>query len=157
MEVTEIDRRGVLLGAIGLLVGMGDCSTFAARSGGSTTTARASAASRPTSARSVVEWLRPPAWTRGRGRPASFVTASSQLRVVALEHRDEHRGHPTPGRSRQQPLFVAKIVDVVGLYHDPPEKAVVLCTDEKSQCQALDRSQPVLPMVPGIAERRTHD
>ena len=47
------------------------------------------------------------------------------------------------------PLFVDKIVDVVGLYHNPPEKAVVLCTDEKSQVQALDRSQPVLPMVPG--------
>jgi transposase len=55
------------------------------------------------------------------------------------------------------PLFVAKIVDVVGLYHNPPEKAVVLCTDEKSQAQALDRSQPVLPMVPGSPERRTHD
>jgi transposase len=55
------------------------------------------------------------------------------------------------------PLFVAKIVDVVGLYHNPPEKAVVLCTDEKSQAQALDRSQPVLPMVPGTPERRTHD
>jgi transposase len=50
------------------------------------------------------------------------------------------------------PLFVAKIVDVVGLYHHPPEKAVVLCTDEKSQAQALDRSQPVLPMVPGTPE-----
>jgi transposase len=55
------------------------------------------------------------------------------------------------------PLFVAKIVDVVGLYHHPPEKAVVLCTDEKSQCQALNRSQPVLPMVPGTPERRSHD
>src|SRR3954454_8116608 len=55
------------------------------------------------------------------------------------------------------PLFVDKIVDVVGLYHNPPEKAVVLCTDEKSQCQALDRSQPVLPMLPGTPERRTHD
>jgi transposase len=55
------------------------------------------------------------------------------------------------------PLFVEKIVDVVGLYHNPPEKAVVLCTDEKSQVQALDRSQPVLPMVPGTPERRSHD
>ncbi len=55
------------------------------------------------------------------------------------------------------PLFVEKIVDVVGLYHHPPEKAVVLCTDEKSQCQALNRSQPVLPMVPGTPERRSHD
>jgi transposase len=55
------------------------------------------------------------------------------------------------------PLFVEKVVDVVGLYHDPPDKAVVLCVDEKSQIQALDRSQPVLPMMPGMPERRTHD
>ncbi|WP_344055012.1 IS630 family transposase [Planotetraspora silvatica] len=55
------------------------------------------------------------------------------------------------------PLFVEKVVDVVGLYHNPPEKAVVLCVDEKSQIQALDRSQPVLPMMPGMPERRTHD
>jgi transposase/transcriptional regulator with XRE-family HTH domain len=55
------------------------------------------------------------------------------------------------------PQFVDKVVDVVGLYHHPPEKAVVLCVDEKSQVQALDRSQPVLPMMPGMPERRTHD
>jgi transposase len=55
------------------------------------------------------------------------------------------------------PFFVEKVVDVVGLYHNPPEKAVVLCTDEKSQIQPLDRSQPVLPMMPGMPERRTHD
>jgi transposase len=55
------------------------------------------------------------------------------------------------------PLFVDKVIDVVGLYHNPPERAVVLCTDEKSQVQALDRSQPVLPMMPGMPERRTHD
>jgi transposase len=55
------------------------------------------------------------------------------------------------------PLFVEKVVDVVGLYHNPPEKAVVLCVDEKSQIQALDRSQPVLPMMPGMPERATHD
>jgi transposase len=55
------------------------------------------------------------------------------------------------------PLFVEKVVDVVGLYHQPPDKAVVLCVDEKSQIQALDRSQPVLPMMPGMPERRTHD
>jgi len=55
------------------------------------------------------------------------------------------------------PFFVEKVVDVVGLYHNPPEKAVVLCADEKSQIQALDRSQPVLPMMPGMPERRTHD
>ena len=55
------------------------------------------------------------------------------------------------------PQFVEKVVDVVGLYHNPPERAVVLCVDEKSQIQALDRSQPVLPMMPGMPERRTHD
>ena len=55
------------------------------------------------------------------------------------------------------PLFVEKVVDVVGLYHNPPEKAVVLCVDEKSGMQALDRSQPVLPMMPGMPERRSHD
>jgi Transposase and inactivated derivatives len=55
------------------------------------------------------------------------------------------------------PLFIEKVVDVVGLYHNPPERAVVLCVDEKSQVQALDRSQPVLPMMPGMPERRTHD
>jgi transposase len=55
------------------------------------------------------------------------------------------------------PMFVEKVVDVVGLYHNPPQKAVVLCVDEKSQVQALDRSQPVLPMMPGMPERRTHD
>ena len=55
------------------------------------------------------------------------------------------------------PQFVEKVVDVVGLYHAPPERAVVLCVDEKSQIQALDRSQPVLPMMPGMPERRSHD
>lgn len=55
------------------------------------------------------------------------------------------------------PLFVEKVRDVVGLYLDPPERAVVLCVDEKSQIQALDRSQPVLPMMPGMPEKRTHD
>src|ERR1017187_1155794 len=58
--------------------------------------------------------------------------------------------HRTDGfKLSSDPLFVEKVVDVVGLYHNPPEKAVVLCVDEKSQIQALDRSQPVLPMMPG--------
>src|ERR1700757_2476135 len=55
------------------------------------------------------------------------------------------------------PDFVAKVRDVVGLYIAPPERAIVLCVDEKSQIQALDRSQPMLPMRPGQAERRSHD
>jgi transposase len=55
------------------------------------------------------------------------------------------------------PLLVAKVRDIVGLYLCPPEHAIVLCVDEKSQIQALDRTQPLLPMRPGQAERRTHD
>ena len=55
------------------------------------------------------------------------------------------------------PLFIDKVRDIVGLYLNPPTKAMVLCVDEKSQIQALDRTQPLLPLAPGIAERRTHD
>ena len=57
----------------------------------------------------------------------------------------------------EDPQFVDKVRDVVGLYMSPPDHALVLCVDEKSQCQALDRSQPLLPMRPGKSERRTHD
>ena len=66
-------------------------------------------------------------------------------------HRSETFKLPT------DPLFVDKVQDIVGLYMAPPDRAVVLCVDEKSQIQALDRTQPVLPMAPGVAERRTHD
>jgi transposase len=55
------------------------------------------------------------------------------------------------------PLFVEKVRDIVGLYLNPPDRALVLCVDEKSQIQALDRTQPLLPMRPGHPERRTHD
>src|SRR5438105_2991565 len=55
------------------------------------------------------------------------------------------------------PLFIDKVRDLVGLYLNPPTKAMVLCVDEKSQIQALDRTQPMLPLAPGIPERRTHD
>ena len=54
------------------------------------------------------------------------------------------------------PLFVDKVRDIVGLYLSPPNRALVLCVDEKSQIQALDREQPVLPTMPGVPERRTH-
>jgi transposase len=55
------------------------------------------------------------------------------------------------------PLFIDKVRDIVGLYLNPPEAAVVLCVDEKTQVQALDRSAPILPLIPGTPERRTHD
>jgi len=57
----------------------------------------------------------------------------------------------------KDPLFVDKLFNVVGLYLNPPESAVVLCVDEKSQVQALARTSPVLPMMPDMPERRTHD
>lgn len=57
----------------------------------------------------------------------------------------------------KDPLFIEKVRDIVGLYLNPPDKALVLCVDEKSQIQALDRTQPLLPMRPGQVERRTHD
>jgi len=57
----------------------------------------------------------------------------------------------------KDPLFIEKVRDIVGLYLNPPEKALVLCVDEKSEIQALDRTAPLLPMRPGQVERRTHD
>jgi transposase len=57
----------------------------------------------------------------------------------------------------KDPQFIDKVRDVVGLYLDPPERAVVLCVDEKSQIQALDRTAPIFPMLPGVPERATHD
>ena len=66
-------------------------------------------------------------------------------------HRTEHFQLST------DPLLIEKVRDIVGLYMNPPEDALVLCVDEKSQIQALSRSQPILPMRPGQLERRTHD
>lgn len=77
-------------------------------------------------------------------------------------HRIWHAFGLQPHRSETfklstDPLFVEKVRDIVGLYLAPPERALVLCVDEKSQIQALDRTQPLLPMRPGQAERRSHD
>lgn len=55
------------------------------------------------------------------------------------------------------PQFIEKVRDIVGLYLHPPDKALVLCVDEKSQIQALDRTQPILPLAPGVPQRQTHD
>jgi hypothetical protein len=57
----------------------------------------------------------------------------------------------------KDPNFEDKVRDVVGLYLDPPDRALVLCVDEKSQIQALDRTAPILPLRPGLPERQTHD
>jgi transposase len=72
----------------------------------------------------------------------------------------EHRLQPHRTRTfkfSKDPQLAEKVTDVVGLYLHPPEKALVLCVDEKSQIQALDRTQPLLPLRPGQVERRTHD
>jgi transposase len=80
-------------------------------------------------------------------------TAISRIwRAFALQpHRSE------TFKLSRDPLFIEKVRDIVGLYLNPPDQALVLCVDEKAQIQALDRTQPLLPMRPGQIERRTHD
>lgn len=79
-------------------------------------------------------------------------TVSRIWRAFALQpHRSESF------KLSKDPLFIDKVRDIVGLYLEPPDRAMVLCVDEKSQIQALDRTQPLLPMRPGQIERRSHD
>lgn len=85
-------------------------------------------------------------------------TGLSPSTIGRIWRKFELKPHLTDGfKLSTDPQFVDKVVDIVGLYHNPPERAVVLCVDEKSQMQALNRSQPVLPMMPGMPERRSHD
>ncbi|MBC2640900.1 MULTISPECIES: IS630 family transposase [unclassified Rhodococcus (in: high G+C Gram-positive bacteria)] len=85
-------------------------------------------------------------------------TGLSPSTIGRIWRKFELKPHLTDGfKLSTDPQFVDKVVDVVGLYHNPPEHAVILCVDEKSQMQALNRSQPVLPMMPGMPERRSHD
>ena len=94
-------------------------------------------------------------WSRASMARRSGLSRST---IGRIWRKFELKPHLTDGfKLSTDPLFIEKVVDVVGLYHNPPEKAVVLCVDEKSGMQALDRSQPVLPMMPGMPERRTHD
>jgi transposase len=83
------------------------------------------------------------------------LTQSAVLRIWKAFGLQPHRQETW--KLSKDPLFVDKVKDVVGLYLDPPERAVVLCVDEKSQIQALDRTAPILPMLPGTPERATHD
>ena len=92
--------------------------------------------------------------TRSMAREVGL-TQSAVLRIWHAFGLQPHR-HDTWKLSKD-PQFVAKVRDVVGLYLNPPERAVVLCVDEKSQIQALDRTAPILPMLPGTPERATHD
>jgi transposase len=92
--------------------------------------------------------------TRSMAREVGL-TQSAVLRIWKAFGLQPHR--QGTWKLSKDPQFVAKVRDVVGLYLNPPERAVVLCVDEKSQIQALDRTAPVLPMLPGTPERATHD
>lgn len=94
-------------------------------------------------------------WSSRSMAKASGVSISSVQRIWRAFGLQPHRLETF--KLSTDPNFVAKVRDVVGLYVSPPEHAIVLCVDEKSQIQALDRSQPLLPMRPGQAARRTHD
>src|SRR5512144_205479 len=94
-------------------------------------------------------------WSRAKMAKRSGLSSSTIGRIWRAFELKPHR---TDGfKLSNDPLFVEKVYDVVGLYLDPPESAVVLSVDEKSQVQALSRSQPAFPMMPGMPEKRTHD
>ena len=96
--------------------------------------------------------------THWSSRMMAKATGLSQTAVMRIWHAfglQPHRAETF--KLSTDPLFIEKVRDIVGLYLNPPERALVLCVDEKSQIQALDRTQPILPMMPGVPERRTHD
>jgi transposase len=78
-----------------------------------------------------------------------------QIRIWKAYHLQPHRVEHF--KFSTDPEFVSKVRDIVGLYMNPPDKALVFSVDEKSQIQALDRTQPILPLRPGLPERQTHD
>ena len=94
-------------------------------------------------------------WSTRDMAKASGVSASSVQRIWRAFSLQPHRTETF--KLSTDPQFVEKVRDIVGLYLDPPDKALVICVDEKSQIQALDRTQPLPPMRPGQIERRTHD
>jgi transposase len=110
--------------------------------------------------RVIAKSLEPPPggeshWSIERLAQATGVSASSVARIWRA-----HRLRPHQTRTfkySNDPELEAKVIDVVGLYLDPPAGALVLCVDEKTQIQALDRTQPILPLRPGLPEGRTHD
>lgn len=94
-------------------------------------------------------------WSRAKMAERSGLSKSSVGRIWKAFELKPHRAETF--KLSNDPLFTEKVFDVVGLYLNPPEGAVVLCVDEKSQVQALARSQPAFPMMPGMPEKRTHD
>lgn len=85
-------------------------------------------------------------------------TGLTQNAIVRIWHAFGLQPHRVEGfKFSKDPQFVEKVRDIVGLYLNPPDRAIVLCVDEKSQVQALNRTQPILPLAPGIPARQTHD
>lgn len=85
----------------------------------------------------------------------SGLSRATVQRIWSKHHLQPHRVETF--KFSTDPEFVAKVRDIVGLYLNPPDRAIVLSVDEKSQIQALDRTQPILPLRPGLPERQTHD
>lgn len=94
-------------------------------------------------------------WSRARLAERVGVSASTVGRVWREKNLKPHRSETF--KYSNDPQLEEKVIDVVGLYLDPPERAIVLSVDEKTQVQALNRTQPMLPLRPGLPERRTHD
>jgi transposase len=94
-------------------------------------------------------------WSLRDMAKASGVSRSTVNRIWRAFGLQPHRTEAF--KLSKDPLLIDKVRDIVGLYMNPPDHAVVLCVDEKAQIQALDRTQPLLPMRPGQVERRTHD
>lgn len=94
-------------------------------------------------------------WSRASMAKKSRLSSST---IGRIWHKFELKPHLADTfKLSTDPMFVDKVYDVVGLYLNPPEFAVVYCVDEKSQIQALARSQPAFPLMPGMPEKRTHD
>jgi len=101
---------------------------------------------------------KPPAATHWSTRTMAKATGVNQTAISRIWRAFSLAPHRSETfKLSKDPLFIDKVRDIVGLYMNPPERALVLCVDEKSQIQALDRTAPLLPMGPGQIERRTHD
>ncbi len=101
---------------------------------------------------------RPKNATHWSTRSMAEAAGLSQTAIVRIWHAFGLQPHRTKTfKLSEDPMFVEKVRDIVGLYMNPPEHAIVLSVDEKSQVQALDRTQPLLPMEPWQVERQTHD
>ena len=94
-------------------------------------------------------------WSRAKMAERSGLSKSTIGRIWRAFDLKPHRADGF--KISNDPLFVDKVYDIAGLYLNPPEAAVVLCVDEKSQVQALARTQPAFPMMPGMPQKRTHD